>query len=267
MEVSRIKLSRALLCVLLPATLALVLACGGKETTPKPAAPAGSSTGSMANPPAGVLDLTSSAKNLQNISSFRFDLSMKVEMGPPVAGGSNSPDAAFATAFLGLLGNLAATGSYVAPDQAEVTLTFFGQEMSYVQIGSKAWEKTGSSWKATVAGNDFAFTPTDIFDQWIPAQVLKGGRVTLETVNGVSATRYSFDKDAMEKFAHEFGDGTNFQDLSEGSLDLWVTDDDLPVKLSLNVTGKDADGQETTIKVEMNIRDLNDASIKIKAPV
>lgn len=240
---------------------AAITACGGDD---KSASTSGGSGGSK--PPAGVLDrvdLAQSVQNIQELKSFRFDIAMKIE----TTGGS-SADNALAAAFLGAIGDIKASGAFVAPDQSDVKMTMFGQEFSYVQIGDKAWLKTGNTWKAVdPEETSMGFGTEDLLSDLIPAEVLRGAKTSREKVNGVETVRYSFDKKALEALAAQLGETADLSDVDTANLDIWLNADNIPVKLSVVVSGQDEDGQKMSVKIDMNITNINDGSIRIKPPI
>jgi len=260
----------AILLAVAGLTMALAVACGGKSSTDSKTNESGSpaSSGRDAAGASGV-DLSKAVSAVDDLQSFRFEIAMKLD----ISSTSGSGEDAFAGALLGALGDIKIKGAYVRPDQTEVTMTMFGQEMSYVQIGSKAWEKTGGSWEATTAsdsGFDFS-SPTEMFSDLLPTDIdaLKGAKTSKEKVNGVNTTHYAFDKKSIEKLLAEVPDasGADFKDISEANLDVWLTDEGIPVRLQMVLNGKDAQGQKMGVRLEMNITDINSSSIKIKPPI
>jgi hypothetical protein len=110
--------------------------------------------------------------------------------------------------------------------------------------------------------------PADVFEM-VPAEVLKGATTKSEKVNGQDTTRYSFDKAQLMSLAEELGeefDVAEFEDIDSLNLDVWITKDNLPVKMILAMKGE-AEGTKMDIQVEFNITDLNDSSIKIQKPI
>jgi hypothetical protein len=246
---------RTLILPLLALALALSAstACGGKDGR------------SEASPPAAVLeeiDLGQSVQSIQQLKSFRFDLAIQLD-----ASGAGSGDP-LAAAFLGALGNITANGAVVAPDQAEMHMTLFGEQFSYIQIGSRAWEKTGSSWRAASSSDllfDLGFE--DLITDFLPDQVLKNARTSREKVNGVETVRYSFDKSALEKVVGDLGEAADFSVVDGVSLDVWLNGGNIPVKMVMSVAGSGEDGAKYSMSMEMNITDINDTSIKIRPPI
>jgi hypothetical protein len=228
---------------------------------------------SHASTPGAVLDridLAKSAASLETLKSFRFDVSMKIDFagGSSASSSQDALGAGLASALFGALGDIKASGAVVAPDQVDVRLSLFGQDFGYVQIGDKAWEKKGANWEPTdAADSGFDFKPEDLFKDFLPDQVLKVAKTSSETVNGFKATRYSFDKKALEQLVGDLGQQADFTSVDSATLDIWLTADDIPAKVSMDVSGKADAGQKVSLKLEMNIYGINDPSIKIKPPV
>ena len=263
------KKSRLLVGAVSALLLALASACGGgndsKDTE------ANGSGGS----PASFVNFSESTAKLMELKSFRFDFSMTLDLGGvgvPGIGGSSAEDPmgeAFARAMLGILGEIRAEGAFVAPDQMDVRLSLAGQQLGYVQVGNRAWVNEGSGWQSTAASQGLGFgdTPADLFSEFLPAEVLRGARTSSETVNGVKTTRYSFDKKALEQAAQGMGDSADQEDVTEANLDVWLMDGNIPVKITMNVAGRDESGQSMSMQLEVNVRDINSNSIQIKAPI
>jgi hypothetical protein len=263
---------RSLITLGAASLLLLATACGGdKEPSSSDSGATRSSSGAAAV--AAPLDLSASANNLLETRSFRFDFSMKMEL-PDLAPTSAEDDpfgAAFGAALLGLFSDIRAEGAFVSPDSTEVKMTMMGQEIGFVQIGQDAWVKYGAGWEKTDADESLTMgftSPADLFTEFLPQEVLKGAKTTKEKVNGVDAVRYSFDKAAIEKLAMEAGETpAEMEELTEANLDVWLTGENIPVKVVLNAAGKDEDGAAVGMKLEMNIKDLNSDSIRIRPPV
>ena len=243
--------------------LAVSVACGGDKKAESPAS--GQNNGSGGNALATSVDLSRTTSSIEQLKSFRFDVSMKLDFGDVSGSGG-----ALGAALLGALGDIKVEGSYVAPDQMDIKMRLFGEDMSYVQIGDKAWVKEGSKWEATTpsAASGLGFSsPTDIFDDFLPSEVLKGGKTKKESMNGVDTTRYSFDKKALEALSKDVGEQVDLKDVSEANLDIWLSEANIPVKVLMVFAGKDEDGNKVSMKLETNLRDINSDSIKIKAPI
>jgi hypothetical protein len=256
--------------------LALLLACGGDKKDKEASSSGGS--GAAASSASQTLDLSKSAEKLGDLKSFRFDLSMKLDLSSSMAGPSGSAGSgedAFGTAVLGALlgglGEIKAEGAYVAPDQTDIRLKFAGQEFGMVQSGQKSWVKFGDKWQADSAGGmgSFSFgngSPADIFTDILPSEMLKGAKTSKETVNGVKATRYSFDKKALTSLTQELNQSGSFKELNDANLDVWLNDESVPVKIVMDVNGKDDKGQKVGMQLQVNFKDIN-GGFQIKAPI
>jgi hypothetical protein len=271
--------------------LALVIACGGGDKSDK-SARSDDSSGSGANSASKAnnsgssqsgnsggsqkdsLNLSASASKLMDLRAFRFDMTMKMDLGS-AANGSSSGSAgdalgnAFASVLLGALGDIKMEGSFVKPDQMDMRMKMSGQELGFVQIGKKAWVKFGGSWQETDADSGaFSFSDTsDLFSDFLPSEALKGAKVSQEKMNGVDATHYAFDKKSLESMSKDLASSADLKDLTQANLDVWMNSDNIPVKILMDFAGKDDKGQKMAMKLEMNIRDINSDSIKIKAPI
>jgi hypothetical protein len=221
-------------------------------------------SGAVGSPPGGLLEnvnLSQSVQNLQSLNSFRFDLSMKVDVS---GAGPSDP---FAAAILGALGDIKASGAVVAPDQAEVNATLLGQQFAFIQVGDKAWLKTGAAWKAVQGPDlDFGLDFNDLLTQVLPDSVLKVAKTSREKVNGVDAVHYSFDKKALSELATELGQTADLSEVDTVNLDVWLGPGNVPVKVAMSVSGADEDGQKVSMAIEMNVTDINDPSIKVRPP-
>jgi hypothetical protein len=241
----------------------LALACGGDSKNTASGNTGGSGSGGSGSTVSNELDLTRSAQSLANVKSFRFDMTLKMDFGDPKS--RSNDDLGLGAMFLALFSNIKAEGAYVGPDRYEMKIALFGEEVHVIQIGQKAWTKEGSRWIPTTPDDAMGFlgSPTGMPFDFLPQDVLKGAKTKSENANGVKTTRYSFDKAAMQKMGDELGD---FDEISDANLDIWVTEDNVPVKMSMKVKGK-ADGENMSIELEFNVKDLNSSSIKIEPPV
>jgi hypothetical protein len=132
--------------------------------------------------------------------------------------------------------------------------------------------KFGDKWQASDSSSSGGFSfgngsPADMFTDILPDEMLKGAKTSKETVNGVKTTRYSFDKKSLGDLAKELGEGSGgLKELNEANLDVWVNDDNVPVKFVMNMNGKDEQGKKVAVELQMNIKDIN-GNFQIKAPI
>ncbi len=248
----------------------LVVACGGddqaerSDSVSEPAGGSGSASIQTVN-----LERTASA--LIALESFRFDLVMKLEFGENLAGDQEDElGGAISALLLGALSDLRAEGAFVAPDRFEITLTFGGEEISVVQIGSQSWVKFAGVWQeAPAGGQSFDLSggvPIEAISDLLPMEVLEAAEISQEEISGISTTHYSFGKDALLAAGEAMGDTSGISDLAEAQLDLWLTDDGVPIKIVMLFSGKDEQDQAVSIELELLLSDFNDDSIEIKPP-
>ena len=293
---------RWLLAPMVASLLVLGVACGGDDdgddggastgasndtpaatstttTATGSAAPTGAtgSTGAPASTGAstdqGSLNVDNVAASLEDVESFRFNMTMSMDFDMPE--GQSSEDAAGAAMLAALLGNIEVEGEYVAPDRVRTSMTFFGMDMQAIQIGDESWTNDGSGWTADASGDaSMDMMPFDVSDpseffEFIPADQLEGAETSRETVNGFETTKYHFDKDSLTALAESSGESMGMEDFGEVDtmdLDLWLTDEGLPVKMLMNIDGE-SEGSQIAIQMEFNISDLNDPGISIERPI
>ncbi len=206
------------------------------------------------------------------MKSFRFDAAMKLNAGPPpTPSSSSSQDDLLSGAILGLLGDVKSEGAFVSPDKADITLKVAGQDVGFISIGDKSWFKFGSTWQATdpsdslTGSSGSSGSPTDLFKDALPSDVLTGAKTSQETVNGVKTTHYAFDKDALQKLTKDRAKTrSDFATVDKANMDVWMNSDDMPVKMAFSVNGKDDSGQKVSLDLQINIKNINDGNIQIK---
>jgi hypothetical protein len=260
------------LCTALLVSVALV-ACGGEDKDGEDAA-ASSSAG------AGVtrgeeltrINLAESTAKIGDLKSFRFELNASIDFDLPDATTMDMDDEdalgnAFAALLLGSLKDVKVEGAFVAPDQFQVNMSVAGQDFGLVKIADKAWIQQGGVW-TPVESDELAFSFDD-FDLgelsggMLPQELVEAAKVTREKLGGVDTTRYSFDKAAIEKLAEDSSIG---EEIDSAQLDLWLTDEGIPLKVLADFAGHDSEGNKSAIKFDLELKDIN-SDIQIKAPM
>ena len=87
-------------------------------------------------------------------------------------------------------------------------------------------------------------------------------------MNGVDALHYTATQSGLGSLSDLFGvtEPENSGPV-ETKMELWLTEDGgYPVRVVIDAGGKDAEGREVSIQLEMNVTDLNDPGIKIEPP-
>lgn len=234
-----------------------VAACGGDSNASGGAVSAGERT----------INLSQSAAKISELNSFRFTLNASIDIGNQApADVEDAMGDAFAAMLLSGLKDVKIEGAVVAPDQLQVTANLSGQEFGIVQTGGKAWASFGGFWtpiEPEELGLQNGFDFGDLTADALPVEVVEAAKVTKEKVNGMDTTRYSFDKAALQKLAE---DASADQDLETANLDVWLTDDGIPVKMTMKMSGKDDTGQTMSIELEFTMKDIN-SNITIRAPM
>ena len=238
--------------------LALAVACsGGDDSSDDDGAATGASSASGGGGAVSQeLDLAQAANRLLELRSFRFDMSLSLDLDLEALELSGTGDdgdqfgAAMAAMFLALFQDVSISGAYVAPDSFDLEASFAGETARYIQIDNEAWENDGSGWTETTPnGGDLSFLgdPTQFSVDMLPDAVLRNAEISEEEVNGQSATRYHFDKASLEAMAAELGeDVSEFGEIDELTLDVWLVDGSLPVKFEIVASFSDPESVATS---------------------
>ena len=222
------------------------------------------------------LNLAQAATQLLELRSFRFSLSFNLDIDIGGLGASGTPEdgdqfgAALAEAFLALFSNVSMEGAYVAPDSFDAQISIAGEEAHYVQIGDEAWVDDGSGWmESEPDGGDLSFlgNPATFATDFLPDAVLQNAEISDDEVGGMAATRYHFDKASLESVAADLGeDTTDFAEIDEMELDIWIIEGSIPVKFEIKVSGTDEEGLDMGLEASFEITDIN-GDISIDRPI
>lgn len=273
-------IKRTFMGLAIGAVAVFTLACGGGgDDEPDPTATSAGASGAPAatsqggtTPAAGATsNVGGSGKtaSIANLNSYKYTIKMSGSGGPldgldeSLEGlGANTSNPTFEIA-----------GSYIKPDKAQTTMKIAGLETSVTIIGNQQW----TSFMGQTIGPSPA-TATDITDAnfladfWTDddlGDAIKDFKCgNKENVNGVSATKCSLDKAGFEKLAKEdpdFMSGIDVSSLTRATIDVWVADANFPVRMRMDVAGKETSGAAFDFKVEMEVTDVN-ANFQISAP-
>jgi hypothetical protein len=208
---------------------------------------------------------------IANLNSYKYSLKMSgtgglvgdITSGLGGVGGS--------TPASGVV--LEVSGAYIKPDKAQTSIKVAGFETSTTVIGNQQW----SSFGGMVQGPTPA-TASDVEDANFLLGFWEGEDITdnikdfkcggKENVNGVSAVKCTADKALIDKMARE--DPSILSDLDASSLsnaniDLWLADAGYPVRMRMDVAGKDLANKDFSFKVEMDVTEVN-GNFQITAP-
>lgn len=142
-------------------------------------------------------------------------------------------------------------------------------EIEVVQIEGQLWMRMGEQWMQTPAQDaDPAGELTNMFDV---AELLDDIEdmdyeyVGREVVNGVNTRHFQFEAESLSRL-FDLGETEMAQ---EGTVDVWVADEaDLPAfaaRMTMTSEGE-VEGKQTQTTFELNVYDVNDASINIQPP-
>jgi hypothetical protein len=238
-----------------------------------------------------------------DIESYRFTMRMKMDIpgldealeelegsegfegfeGTIPAGGPEGEGDGFeemGEAFASLLGvmlggltDMSVEGAFVAPDRAEARMTFGDLELTSITIGDREWTKVGDmDWEESTAEEGGMTFTSDLCEGFtLPEVTALDARE--ETKNGVDTLHYHLDESDITRLADYFGgdleDMWDFEDAPEEvSLDVWLAKDgNWPVRMEAEVSGEDEEGNDVSLSIFMEVRDLNDPDIKIEPPI
>lgn len=288
-------MSRPLLALVSLLGLLAVACAGGDDGDDAPQPTAALSPVAMAESPPAVLP----CQVPEHIKSFRVSLGMKTDMpglkelreefeeairarqeeqgADPFAELTETDGGlgGLVTAVL-LLADVRVEGAFVAPDRTEVRARFLGElELTTITIGDREWTKRGAlDWEESTAepgGLTLTRGLADLCEGFTIPEVT-GLEPREETVNGVATLHYQLDAADFRHLAELFaGDVEGMWDVEnlpqEGAVDLWLAKEgNWPVQVEGDLTFEDEQVGHISLSLFMEIKDLNDPTIKIEPP-
>jgi len=172
---------------------------------------------------------------------------------------------------MGALTDLEMQGAYVAPDRSEVRMKLGADELAVITIGNKQWTRLGrTGWtQSPASGQATPFSPSTLCEEGFSDLDLGSLKGKEETVNGVKTLHYHVDKADIETMARLFGGlDTELQGVPDKfEADIWLAQDgNWPVKMKVKASGKDEQKRDFSVEISMEVKNLNDSSIKIEPP-
>lgn len=276
----------------------LLVGCAGGDDEPSGQSAAARSP--VVTPGGSVADLPCEVPD--DIKSYRFTMRMKMDIpgleealeeledfegfedfGGTIPtgelGGEEDGFEEMGEAFAGLLGamlggltDMSVEGAFVAPDRTEATIDLGAFEVSSIAIGDREWTKVGDmDWEESTAEEGGMTFTNDLCEGFnYPEVTALDARE--ETKNGVDTLHYHLDESDITRLADYFGgdldDMWEFEDAPEEvSLDVWLAKDgNWPVRMEVEASGEDEEGNEVSLSIFMEVKDLNDSDIKIEPP-
>lgn len=242
--------------------LALIAACRGtserkdQATDPPPTATVAAARAHSEETATG--ERVIGADCLNGATAYRYSGAFKVAFaGSPLGGGGGANGVPF-------------SGAFVAPNRTYTKLEIPGQESETISIGADTWTRAGSGpWvKATGgAGDSFAFNPNSFCREQLGNLGRAGVAPVNDTVDGVPALRYDFDKAALGRGGFDLGGAGSVADLPDNTaVALWVTERERwPVRVDITGDGTGS-GNPLAFAIRFNVTDLNNDSVKVEPP-
>src|SRR5213593_363661 len=94
--------------------------------------------------------LAVSCANIKALKSYRYTINVKLKVASELPAPTASPQTttdAFTAKLNALLSDFTIDGAYIAPDHTTAILRFQKDEVELRAIGSKSWERVGTSWR------------------------------------------------------------------------------------------------------------------------
>jgi hypothetical protein len=219
-----------------------------RPATPRPGAP------TTTTPSSGAFT------RLQDLNSYKYTLRLESTGLPEIA-----------NAFAGVAGSgenilLEASGSYVKPDRSQQTWKLGTLTIGVVTIGRQQWLSLGGATYAapTTAArdtSDYSLAATFWDESLIDSATNLGCTSTIETVNGVRARRCSIDSPLLTEGILRALSGTGASSLGQTTtsrINTWIAEQGgYLVRLALDVVGRRTTGQSFSLKIEINVTDVN----------
>jgi len=202
--------------------------------------------------------------SLADLDSFRYSIKMHIEI--PGLQDELLPG------FAALLSDVEIRGAAVAPDKSEMQMTLgeSGRTIGAVVIGERTWFSSGEEWTETPNGapDVSLLSPEKLSGSIIDEGAFAATEPVRETLNGVDALHYSQTQSGLGSLSELLGIGEPQNDVPvETKTNLWLTEDGrYPIRLVIDAKGRDAEGRDISIQLEMNVTDLNDPGIDIRPP-
>jgi hypothetical protein len=258
---------------------ALAVACGGDDgdgddpgsgqDTP---APAGRST---TTPGSGTTQVRA---GLGDLNAYKCSLKLEGQGGPLTelqqlysSGGSATGPIVFE-----------ASVTYVRPDKSQLSLKLGEETFTQTTIARQQWTTIGT---LTLGPNAVAqMSPTELsmcasfwdegFASGASAFQCTGGR---ESLNGVQTRKCGIDHATFDQVRQFLGGvlsdpESGITDLTTFAMDLWVTEGTsslpggLPVRVRAEMAGKDGANRDFSMKIEMDVTNINDGGLNVTAP-
>lgn len=233
-----------------------------------------SACGSADSPPPRTT-VAASCQGIDDLDSYRYSIVVRLQAPAFETRPGASPAAPlgeFAETLTALLSDFEIRGAHVAPDRTQAILQFKEDEVEVRAIGDARWERFGTTWEqqATPAPDVGFLTPTIVCEDIVLeiADGLDRSQAQHERINGVDAARYTLDKADLSLLPQLLGTDASTELPDEFLVDVWLAKDgEWPVKLEITAEDTDEQGNPLSMRLFMELRDVNDRGISIDEPV
>lgn len=144
-------------------------------------------------------------------------------------------------------------------------------DVEIVRVGERYWDNVGLWAVHDVDPNlpPISYLPLDLCKSLAPDIVAARPSQEREEVNGISARRYHFDALPTQFSGRLWGSQSDMASfVKEYTLDLWMAEKGTwPVRFQISGSGSYENGQQLSVAVSLELREINDKSIKIEPPV
>jgi hypothetical protein len=254
----------------------LAAACGGDgggepESGGSTPAPSSRATGT----PSGTTQVRA---GLAELNAYKCSLKLEGQGGPLTELQqiySSSGSAAGPIVFEALV-------TYVKPDKSQLTLKLGEETFVQTTIARQQWTTIGTltlgpNAVAAQSHSELSMCASfwdEGFASGASAFQCTGGR---ESLNGVQTRKCAIDRATFDQVRQFLGGvlsdpESGIGDLSRFEMQLWVTEGTnslaggLPVRLRADMAGKDASSRDFTVKIEMDVTNINDSGLNVTAP-
>jgi len=138
-----------------------------------------------------------------------------------------------------------------------------------IVIGAQGWVEFPEGWRASEPPLIPYQAPT-LCEAIVPDLDLSQAEATDDKIDELKTLHYNFPKAASQQSMSKiFGAGSDMDLLIHTlDVDLWLSDDNEElVRLEFQGKGLYSDGRPLMVHVVLDVRDINDANVKVEAPI
>ena len=253
---------------------AVVPTASGSQPTTAPTSRAGGQPTAAPTTRSGAGTQGSGGK-LADLDSYRYSLKIEGTGGPlsDVAATFGALQTGSAASTQGLV--MEVTGAYIKPDKSQQSLKLGNFTVDFTTIGKQQWTtafgiKSGPD-TATRSTEDYSFAAS-IWDDGLLDSFSAFSCSGSETINGVQTKKCGVDANALSTLIDAFGGLTGdpssgIKSIASGSMQAWLAQQgNYPVRISVDLKGKGSDSKDFSLKMSLDVTDINSSAIKIDPP-